>query len=99
MNVKKQSPILAQFSVATKSEGALTKIIRKDPDTGEVIKDESQCAMSTKAGTSGKATLNSHPQDNTLLNAFQVWLSTIAPLVNMPVWSYLVFILGLEVFR
>jgi hypothetical protein len=33
----------------------------------------------------GTSKINSLPQYNTLLNAFQVWLSTTAPLVNMPV--------------
>lgn len=48
----------------------------------------------------GTSKLNLQPQDNTLLDAFQVWLSTIAPLVNMPVWGFLCFlaiVLGMEV--
>ena len=38
--------ILATFSVATKDNGPLTKIMRVDPETGAVIKDASQCSMS-----------------------------------------------------
>jgi hypothetical protein len=39
--------VLARFSVVTKSKGPLTKIMRLDPTTGAVVKDGSQCSMST----------------------------------------------------
>jgi len=39
--------VLCRFSVVTKSKGPLTKIMRLDHETGKVIKDGSQCSMST----------------------------------------------------
>ena len=52
--------LVLRFSIVTKDNGPLTKIMRLDPNTGAVVKDSSQCSMSS--GTIETKTVRSFPQ-------------------------------------